>query len=76
MASIYKKTVDVPDTGLPEVQLIAVSNGWVAYAGRYKTGESMSWDRVIAAFENFDSMTAWLKENIEDNTVDHSDALS
>jgi hypothetical protein len=61
--------VRAPETGLPEVTIIAVSNGWIVYAGRTSPSEGYSFDRVIGAFETFATLAAWLHENIENNAA-------
>ena len=71
MATINKKTVSVPETGFPEITIIAVDNGWVVQAGHNRTGDNWAFDTVVAAFEKFESLTEWLAEHLEDNS--HSD---
>lgn len=69
MAYLERKTVNSPQSGLPETTIVAVTNGWMVYAGRPDREMGMSIDRVVAAFESFDSLSQWLKEHIEDNTA-------
>lgn len=68
MAYLERKTVHVPEAGIPETTIIAVSNGWVIYAGRPDRDSGGTFDRVIAAFESFETLSGWLKSHIEDNT--------